>query len=927
VSRLRTLLCATVLVCLAAPVAARAEEFGFKAGTMSVRAINRDGTPDTQAGSHPYSFTLSAALNTGAGGFTEGGAMRDLITDLPPGMIGDPLAVPRCPREDFEGAVPQCSPSTQVGIVQANFPVVGEALGPLYNLAPAPGSGLQLGFAVAELTALSSASLRSEAGYAARVTTPNVPLELNGITVTIWGTPADPSHDAQRGQKAAERNGPPVASDAPLLPFFTLPTSCGQVAPEVTLSADSKLAPGVFVSESAPLRDEGGNPTPLTGCESVPFSPAVAAAPTTAAAESPSGLGFALNLANQGLLNPKEGAITETEPTKTVVTLPEGITANPAAAAGQGICSEAQFDAASAEAPGCPAGSKLGSLSAASPLLEEAIEGSVYLAAPHQNRFGTLLALYIVARAPARGVVIKQAGRVDVNQETGQLTTTIEGLPPIPYSGFELHLREGPRAPLITPQVCGTYAATAELYPFSAPVAATMRSAPFKITTGANGAACASGEAELPNAPAISAGATVTNAGAYSPFVFKLSREDGTQRFSAVTAEPPLGLTAKLAGIPYCPESGIAQAMARTAEGDGALEQGQPSCPAASQVGTVVAGAGAGTSPYFTGGKVYLAGPYKGAPLSFVAIAPAIAGPFDLGVVASRIAVYVDETTAKITVKSDPLPQILHGIPLDLRSISVRMDRPEFTLNPTNCEPTQVKGSLTSLAGAVATLAQRFQVGGCRNLEFPPKLKLQLKGGTTRTKHPALKSVLTFPTGGDYANIASAAVTLPHSEIIDPFHIGNPCTRPEFAEEACPRASVLGRAKAWSPLLEAPLEGKVYFRSNGGERELPDVVADLRGQVHLVLIGATDTVTPKTNPRIRTTFFAAPDAPVSRFELQLKGGKEGLLVNSENLCRSNQHAVVRLVGQNGKVLQTEPKVANSCGKKQSKRPFARREHR
>ncbi len=924
--RARALLFATALLCLAAPAVARAEGFGFEAGSTTVRAENRDGTGDTQAGSHPYAFSLGAALKTGAGGFVEGGAMRDLITDLPPGLIADPLAVPRCPRPAFEGTVPQCSPSTQVGIVQVNLPGVGEALGPLYNLEPSPGVAAQLGFAVAEITSLTSASIRSDAGYAARASSPNLPLEVNGIAVTIWGVPADSSHDAERGQAAAERNGPPVSSDAPPLPFLTMPTSCG-LAPEVTFSADSKLAPGQFVTESAPLRDAGGNPAPLSGCESVPFSPTVAAAPTSAAAEAPSGLDFALHLANQGLLNPKDGAVSESEPTKTVVRLPAGVTTNPAAANAQGVCSEAQFDAASAEAPGCPADSKLGTLTATSPLLEEAIEGSVYLATPRQNPFGTLLALYIVAPAPARGVVIKLAGRVDVDPQTGQITTTIEGLPPIPYSGFELHLREGPRAPLITPQACGTYSATAELYPFSAPGAATMRSAPFKITTGANGAACASGEAELPNAPAISAGATITNAGAYSPFVFKLSREDGTQRFSAVTAEPPLGLTAKLAGIPYCPESGIAQAMARTAEGDGALEQAQPSCPAVSQVGTAVAGAGAGTSPYFTGGKVYLAGPYKGAPLSFVAIAPAIAGPFDLGVVTSRIAAYVDETTAKITVKSDPLPQILHGIPLDLRSISVRMDRPEFTLNPTNCEPTQVKGSLTSLAGAVATLAQRFQVGGCRNLEFPPKLTLQFKGGTTRTRHPSLKSVLTFPTGGDYANIARAAVTLPHSEIIDPFHIGNPCTRPEFAEEACPKASVLGRAKAWSPLLEAPLEGKVYFRSNGGERQLPDVVADLRGQVHLVLIGATDTVTPKTNPRIRTTFFAAPDAPVSRFELQLKGGKEGLLVNSENLCRSDQHAVVRLVGQNGKLLQSKPKVANSCGTKQSKRPFVRREHR
>ncbi|HUC00772.1 MAG TPA: hypothetical protein VMS11_13200, partial [Solirubrobacterales bacterium] len=285
------------------------------------------------------------------------------------------------------------------------------------------------------------------------------------------------------------------------------------------------------------------------------------------------------------------------------------------------------------------------------------------------------------------------------------------------------------------------------------------------------------------------------------------------------------------------------------------------------------------------------------------------------GVVVVRAALYVNESTAQITVKSDPLPTILHGIPLVVRSVSVQADRERFTLNPTNCEAMAVGGEAVSTSGASARLSNRFQVAGCAGLGFNPTLTLRFKGGTARTRHPALSTQLTFPSKGSSANVAKAAVTLPHSEIIDPEHVGNPCTRPQFAEERCPKISILGRAKAWSPLLDKPLEGKVYFRANGGERELPDVVADLKGQVHLVLIGAVDTVTPKTNARIRTTFFQAPDAPVSKFELQLKGGKEGLLVNSENLCHSKQRAVVRLVAQNGLVRQTQPKIANGCGKK------------
>ncbi|HUB98469.1 MAG TPA: hypothetical protein VMS11_01460 [Solirubrobacterales bacterium] len=735
---------------------------------------------------------------------------------------------------------------------------------------------------------------------------------MSSVDVTVWGTPSDASHDFERSCSEGEGTVIGCSVQFPHLPFLTMPTSCGPF--ETTVRIDSKQEPGKYVEETVPLRDAGGNPSPLVGCGAVPFSPSVKAVTTPQTADSPSGLAFGLSLPNQGLLS--GNAITETEPVKTEVTLPAGITANPAAAGGLQGCSEAQYNAATGDpGTGCPGASKLGTLVAKTPLLDEAIEGSVYLAAPNQNKFNSLLALYVVAKAQERGVLIKQAGKVEVDQATGQLKTTFDELPPLPYSSFELKLREGPRAPLITPELCGSYETVAKLYPFSDPENAVTRTAPFTISGGAGGGSCVQSAAQLPFAPKLSAGTVNPLAGAFSPFVFKLSREDGEQRFSSINATLPEGLTGKLAGVPYCPESGIAQAQSRTNEGEGALELASPSCPAASQVGVVNVSAGAGSSPYYVQGKAYLAGPYKGAPLSMAIITPAIAGPFDLGVVVVRAGLYVNESTAQITVKSDPLPTILQGIPLDVRSVSVQVDREGFTLNPTNCEEMAVGGEAVSVTGAVAQLSNRFGVGGCAGLGFNPSLKLRFKGGTTRARHPSLSTLLTFPSKGAFANVAKAAVTLPHSEIIDSGHVGNPCTRPEFAAEKCPKISVLGRAKAWSPLLEAPLEGKVYFRANGGARPLPDVVADLRGQVHLVVVGAVDTVTPKTNARIRTTFFQVPDAPVSKFELQLKGGKEGLLVNSENLCRSKQRAVVRLVAQNGKVKETQPKIANGCGKK------------
>ncbi len=904
---------AAIAALLALPAAARAE-FGIVPGSFTTKAQNEDGTLDAQASSHPYSYTVSFKLNEAAG-HTEGGELRDVLVNLPPGLVGNPIAVPQCSRQDFEGTTPHCSPSTQIGIVQVNIPGLGLALGALYNLVPPPGAAAQLGFSAGGLNALQNASVSAAGGYGVLVSTNSIPEEVTSVSETVWGIPADPSHDAQRGLLAAEGSGPPVSTDAPRLPFLTLPATCVEPL-KTTAEVDSKLAPGIFTRETAYSLDAGAHPTPLSGCESVPFSPSVFATPTTTAAGSSSGLDFELKLPNEGLLNPgllnPEGIVVETEPVKTEVALPAGITANPAAAAGLGACTPAQFQSASAESAGCPESSKLGTLIASTPLLEEAIEGSVYLAAPHENPFGSLLALYIIARAPEHGVLIKQAGKVSVDPSSGQLTTTFDGLPPLPYSSFELDLREGPRAPLITPATCGKYVTRAKLYPFSAPGTPVERTAPFKVSSGAGGDACASSEAQLPNHPSLEAGTLTPLAGTYSPFVFKLSREDGSQQFGSVSTTLPEGLVGKLAGIPSCSDAQIAAAAARSREGEGALELSSPSCPPASQVGVVNVGAGAGTQPIYVQGKAYLAGPYKGAPLSLAIVTPAIAGPFDLGVVVVRTALYVNPETAQIHAISDPIPPMLAGIPLDVRSVSLNMDRPQFTLNPTDCGAMAVLGSATSTLGQVSSFSQRFQVGACAALGFKPRLALSLEGGTKRSDHPALKSVLT-PQAGN-ANAGRVAVTLPSSEFIDQNHINNPCTRVQFNANQCPRNSVLGTARAVSPLLDRPLEGPVYFRSNGGERQLPDIVVDLKGQFEIILVGHVDAVVHGENSRIRTTFETIPDAPVTKFTLSLYGGKRGLLVNSTNLCARPRRATIRLTAQNGRTHNTEPAIANDCGK-------------
>jgi hypothetical protein len=898
---------------LGLPAAARAG-FEIEPGSVSSTALNADGTIANQAGSHPFSYRVSFKFKLDGNNQPEGGEPRDIIVDLPPGLVGNPRAVPVCPRLLFEGIIPSCPNDTVIGVLEANLVGgAGQVSGPVFNLEAPPGVAGQIGFSVVNRNALQNASVRTEAGYGLEVAADNIPVSLSSATETIWGVPADSAHDSERGFAALGGHGP-ASSDAPLQSYLTLPASC-TTEQKITVLADSKLNPGVFVERSGLALDAGGSPQGLSGCDSVPFSPSVAAAPTSASTEAATGLDFSLKLPNLGLLAPE--GIAETEPEKTEVTLPTGVTVNPSAANGIVGCSQHQFEVADGEpGQGCPEASKIGTLVAKTPLLEEAIEGAVYLAQPHENKFDSLLALYIVASAGERGVLVKQAGEVKADPVTGQLTTSFDGLPPLPYSSFEFDLREGPRAPLVTPQACGNYETVAKLYPFSAPGAALTRTAPFKITSGSGGGNCVSGEAGMPNAPRLETGTNAPIAGAYSPFLFRLTRSDGQQRFSSVQATLPLGLLGKLAGVPYCSDGAIGIASARTQEGGGALENASPSCPAASQVGIVNVAAGAGSQPFYVQGKVFLAGPYKGAPISLEIITPAIAGPFDLGAVAVRTALDVDPFTAQIHAVSDPLPTILHGIPLDIRTVSLQMNRPNFTLNPTNCQAKTVLGQVASLTGQIASLQNHFQVGGCEGLKFKPELRLSLNGQTKRAGHPALKAVVTYPKGSGYANIARAQVGLPHSEFLDQGNIGTVCTQPQLRSGTCPKASIYGKATAYTPLLDKPLTGPVYLGVGFGHK-LPDLVADLNGQIRILLHGKVDTDRQKG---IRNTFEAVPDAPVSKFVLEMQGGKKGLLENSTNICKGSHKAEVRFTAQTGSVESFKTPVQASCkGKKNGKK--------
>jgi hypothetical protein len=817
---------------------------------------------------------------------------------------------------DFEGATPQCPPNTQVGIVRVNF--AGETLTlPIFNLIPPLGIPARLAFTLLEFNGFQDASLRTGSDYGVTVsdiTVPHVP--IRSAVASIWGVPSDPHHDFERfcpenGLSVQGTPGHPCTSEAPSMSFLTLPTSCGGPL-QTTISIDSVEEPGVFDRESFLSRDENGQPAGLRNCGALPFAPTISVQPETTVADSPTGLHVNLHIPqDKDPVPPDEDSkgLATANLKDTVLTLPPGMVVNPSAGDGLAACSPAQIDLSGPGPANCPPASKMGTVEVKSPLLlDHPLPGSVYLAKQGDNPFSSLLALYVTVDDPISGVVVKLAGRVEPDPLTGQLRTTFLNNPQLPFEDLSVDFNGGPRAPLTTPSTCATYTTTTTLTPWTAPEGKSASPSDSFPITAAPGGGCPASEAQMPNHPSLKVATTVPLAGAYAPFVLKLNRENGSQRLAALNLTLPAGLSAKLAGVKECSEAQIAQAQARKGPGEGAREQASPSCPASSQLGTVSVGAGSG-NPLYVGGRAYLAGPYKGAPLSMAIITPAIAGPFDLGTVVVRAALYVNETSAQVTVKSDPLPTILQGIPVDLRSVAVKIDRDQFTLNPTSCEVKALSAQAIAPTGAVAALSNRFQVGACKALDFKPGLALKLKGSTKRGAHPALTATVTYPKGGAYANVARAQVALPHSEFLDTTHIKTICTRVQFAAQKCPPGSIYGHAKAITPLLDKPLEGPVYLRSSSNP--LPDLVADLNGQVHLVLAGRVDSV----HGGIRNTFEAVPDAPVSKFILTMKGAKKGLLQNSTDICRGTHRATAKFTAHNGKVHNFNPPLsAEGCGK-------------
>jgi hypothetical protein len=612
---------------------------------------------------------------------------------------------------------------------------------------------------------------------------------------------------------------------------------------------------------------------------------------------------------------------------KAVITLPEGMTLSTSAAQGLGNCSAAQIGIGTDSPVSCPSNSRYGQLILHTPILpaDEPMVGDIYIAKQKENPFGNFLTMYFVIHDEDRGLLIKLAGKIELDPKTGQIKTTFDDLPQFPVSDMQLSLKGGVRAGLVNPPTCGTKTITAEFFSWADPSTPHTVQNHYDVTQKPDGSPCVNSLAERPFRPELEAGTVSPSAGTYSPFVFRLQRTDDDQEFSQLGTTLPPGLLANISKVTECPEAGIAQAEAdgRT----GTAEQLFPSCPASSQIGTADVGSGVGQVITYIPGKAYLAGPYRGAPLSMVVITPILAGPYDLGVIAVRSAIHVNASTAQASVQTDPFPQIYEGIPVRLRDIRVKVDRPETTINPTSCNPMAVTAHVTGTGGnldstaddSAVDLSSRFQAANCGTLGFKPKLSFKLKGGTKRGDFPAFSAVLRGREGD--ANIARSTVVLPRSEFIEQGHIRTVCTRVQFAADQCPPGSIYGTAKAKSPLFAETLEGPVYLRSNGGERLLPDLVVSLNGKVDVVLAGFVDSV----NERVRNTFDVIPDAPVTEFRLSMRGGAKGLLVNHRDLCAAPSRADVRLLGQNGKEENFRPAVkATGCKGKARKR---KRNHR
>jgi len=919
--------------------------FGLEEDTLT--AEEAGGALDTQAGSHPFQVTNTLTFNHGPFNRTAGGAIdlfpveqaKDASELVPAGLIGNPTLIAQCTDQQFVAAPSQpnnCPLASVVGVAsvtldEPDIPHLHVSASPIFNLTPEVGEPARFGFEVDRtVPVLLDVSVRTGGDYGVSTGGHNIS-QIPGVvssSITLWGVPGDTRHDEQRGvQCVAQESSCPLGEVSPP-PFLSMPTSCGGPL-QSSAQADSWADPGEILSFGA------SEPMPtMDGCNHLSFDPSIQVTPDGSAASSPTGIDVDVHVPQTAALNPE--GLAESAVRNITVALPEGVAVNPAGGDGLQACSESEvgFTGFTEFQPGaetatfteklpeplqpgvnfCPNASKIGTVKVKTPFLVNPLEGAVYLAAQNENPFGSLLAIYLVAEDPVSGVLIKLAGEVHLTA-TGQLVTTFENSPQAPFEDAELHFFGGERAPLSSPARCGAYTTTSSIAPWSGSPASEPQST-FDITSGPNSTPCPG--ANLPFAPSLTGGTTNINAGAFSPLTTTISREDGNQNMQSVQLHMPPGLLGTLTGVKLCGET----------------EANTGSCTAASLIGETTVSAGVGSDPVsVTGGKVYITGPYHGAPFGLSIVNPVKAGPFDLehdtsnpanqpacDCIVVRARVELDPHTAVLSVTTNTenegyaIPHVIDGVPVQIKKVNVLINRPGFAFNPTNCDPQALTGTVSSDEGATSPVSVPFQATNCALLKFAPKLTFTTSGKTSRAGGASLSVNLAYPKApfGSQANIAKVKVSLPKQLPSRLTTLQKACPAAQFNTNpaGCPPGSIVGHAKATTPLLPVPLEGPAYFVSHGGEA-FPNLTIVLQGYgVTLELIG--DTFISKTGIT-SSTFNTVPDAPVGSFQLTLPEGKYSALAANGNLCKAKLTIPTELVAQNGITIHhTATITATNC---------------
>jgi hypothetical protein len=900
-----------------ASIAVSSSPAPFGIASFDQWSTNLDGTPATQAGSHPYETTTSFNITQDPEGLgvTSSGVLRNVSVELPPGFVGNPSVVPKCPRQEFDERpkntntlAPVCPSDTQVGVALVTFEPGGLAgQVPVYNLVPPHYVPAQFGIASSKFVGFLDAGVRSVPGGSYNLVVESHDVETNGVSsvrVFLWGVPADPAHNVLRllpgeSTPSASNN---VPSDVAPRPFLRLPTSCG-VPQMLAMSAFSWADPLTVVSPpSAFSRDEHGNPVTINGCSKLDFSPSVEAKPGTAVAESPVGLSVDVTAPQDE--NPNE--LSEADLKDVSVTLPAGMTVSPSAANGLQACSEEEIGVSGSgsgllfnESPvACPGASKVGSVEVITPLLEHPLTGALYLAQQEKNPFGSLIALYLVAEGS--GVLVKRAGEVRLDPRTGQITVTFLDNPQVPLSEIRVNTFQSSRSSLMTPAGCGGYTMTTSLTGWNGSVASPS-SSPFPVTEN-----CGQGFS-----PSFTAGSTSSQAGAFSPFSVVFSRNDGEQRLANASVLTPPGLSAVLKGVQRCPEPQASNAT----------------CGPESQVGHATVAVGPGPEPFYAPANVFLTGPYGGAPFGLSIVARALAGPFDLGTVVVRARINIDPHTAQVVVTPDSsgpyaIPTILKGVPLDLRLANITIDRPGFTFNPTSCSPLNVYGVMSSATTeASVPVSSPSRATGCAKLPFKPAFTVSTQAQTSKADGASL-TVKIVKKGGE-ANLHKADLQLPIALPARLTTLQKACTEAQFNANpaGCPAPSVIGTAKLITPQLSVPVTGPAFLVSHGGAA-FPDVEFVLQGEgITVIVDGATDIKKGITYSKFET----APDAPFSSFETRLPEGPYSVLATNipakakSSLCGQALTIPTTLTGQNGATLTQTTKIATAgCPKSKTK---------